>query len=213
MAKKSYSATDLGRLIGVDRGTLARWVDAGCPAEKVDGGGGRGTWSFDPAAVFAWVQDRAKMEARRGHEGATAADLERSKARVDLELAELKLEELRGVLVRVDDVLEIVGQDYDAVRKSLHSIPARVGPELWAKIAGGLGENEAVEVLERVVDDALGNLSGERLLARGLGAAADPVKPDSVATGSRRPRKGSRGKAAATPEAKPKRVGRRKPPA
>jgi len=37
----------------------------------------------------------------------------------------------------VDDALEVIGADYDLIRKAVRSVPARIGPDLWVKVNAG----------------------------------------------------------------------------
>lgn len=58
----------------------------------------------------------------------------------------------------------------------MRSVPARVGPELWAKVTAGGSETDCVETLERTVDGILETLSGERF-DRENGDAAQRILP------------------------------------
>jgi phage terminase Nu1 subunit (DNA packaging protein) len=216
LTRKTYNAAQLARELGVDRGTVSKWVSDGCPAERLAGKTRGVAWAFELPLVLVWLLDRAREGALAGHDRSTLAQIERRKAQVELELAELRLAELRGEVLRVDDVLEIVGADYDSLRRVLASIPARVGPELWAKFATGATELQTVEALEQVVDEVQRSLSGDQELGGGnrkRKPEADPV----VAGGPEKPTKRNRAKsprkATAAAAAKPKSMGRPKPTA
>ncbi|MCZ6807030.1 MAG: hypothetical protein O7F08_08765, partial [Deltaproteobacteria bacterium] len=136
-----------------------------------------------------------------------------ARAQVELELAELRLSELSGLVVRVDDVLEVMGADYDLIRKALRSVPARIGPDLWVKVTAGGSEADVVSDLESELDDVLANLSGEqRYGGTGTGSAA-PATNGSGRNGKAAPRRRARPKrkAAAAAKADAKRVVRPKP--
>ena len=106
-----------------------------------------------------------------------------------------RLAELSGLVIRVDDVLEIMGADYDSIRKALRSVPARIGPELWLKVTAGGTETDVVSDLENELDDVLANLSGEQHYGgTGTGSTAP------AANGA-----GGKGKTAKGPRARAKR--------
>lgn len=213
MAAKTYSATELSHHFGVDRGTVSRWAKDGCPAEREEGKSRGTAWAFTIPPVLAWLLERAEIAGREGVKPSTLQAIERRQAQVSLELAELRLAELRGEVLRVDDVLEIVGADYDSVRRALTSIPPRIGAELWAQVTNGATEPAIIAELERVVDDVLRGLSGG---GTGDGDGPGPPRAARVAVGHAR--KAARGpgakqkrKAATATKAKSEPVGRSKP--
>jgi len=213
VAAKTYSASELSHHLGVDRGTVSRWVKDGCPAAREEGKSRGTAWAFEIPPVLAWLLERAKTEGRDGVKPSSLAQIERRQAQISLELAELRLAELRGEVLRVDDVLEIVGADYDSLRRALGSIPPRIGAELWAQVTNGATEPQVIGELERVIDDVMRGLSG--------GGTSDsdgpgPARAARVAVGNaskaaRRPDAKQKRKAATTAKAEPKPVGRRKP--
>ena len=214
MAERTFSALELAHWLGVDRGTVTGWAADGCPAFKPEGKTRGTSWVFELPPVLVWLLERAEATGRAGHSLSTLTQIERTKAQVDLELAELRLAELRAQLVRVDDVLEVIGADYDSLRKTLRSVPARLGPDLWVKVTAGGSETECVELLEAELDLVLANLSGEQFYGgSGTGSKASRAngaeRDGTTAPGHR---KRAKRKTTATATAKPKRVGRSKPP-
>jgi phage terminase Nu1 subunit (DNA packaging protein) len=213
VAARTFSALELARELGVDRGTVTGWAADGCPAFKPEGKTRGTSWVFELPPVLVWLLERAEATGRAGHSLSTLSQIERTKAQVDLELAELRLAELRSKLVRVDDVLEVVGADYDSLRKTLRSVPARLGPELWVLVTGGGNETDCTELLEAELDLVLANLSGEKFY--GGGGTGSKARRANGAGGNgaaaARPRKRAKRKTTATAKAKPKRVGRSKP--
>lgn len=213
MAARTFSALELARELGVDRGTVTGWAADGCPAFKPEGKTRGTSWVFELPPVLIWLLERAEATGRAGHSLSTLSQIERTKAQVDLELAELRLAELRAKLVRVDDVLEVIGADYDSLRKTLRSVPARLGPELWVKVTAGCSETDCVELLEAELDQVLANLSGEKFYG-GSGTGSKARGPNGTQRAGRaapRDPKRAKRKATATTKAKPKRVGRSKP--
>ena len=173
MGVKVYNESQLARELGVDRGTVTRWRTAGCPAARREGKSKGSAWAYELPPVLAWLLARAEAIGRAGYDRSTLPQIERARAQVELELAELRLAELSGLVVRVDDVLEVMGADYDLIRKALRSVPARLGPDLWVKCNAGGTEAEVVAELERELDDVLANLSGEQHYGgTGTGSAA-----------------------------------------
>ena len=71
--------------------------------------------------MLAWLLARAEAIGRAGHDRSTLPQIERARAQVELELAELS-----GLVIPVNDALEIMGADYDLIRKALRSVPARL---------------------------------------------------------------------------------------
>ena len=213
MPSKTYNAVELAREIGVDRGTVSRWAADGCPAERRQGKNRGSVWSFELPPVVVWLLDRAEAIGRASHDHSTLPQIEKRRAQVELELAELRLAELSGLVIRVDDVLEIMGADYDSIRNALRSVPARIGPDLWVKIMAGGTEADVVSNLENELDDVLSNLSGEQHYGgTGTGSTAPAtngsgrkVKAPAVNRGR------AKRKAKTAAKADAKRVGRRKP--
>ena len=178
MAVKIYNESQLAGELGVDRGSVTRWRAAGCPAARHAGKSKGSAWAYELPAVLVWLLERAKAAGNAGSAGrarGTLSQIKSARAQVELELAELRLAELSGVMIRVDDVLEIMGADYDSIRKALLSVPARIGPDLWVKVTAGGTETDCVAMIEREVDDVLGNLSGEQFYGGNGDAARAPV--------------------------------------
>jgi len=134
---------DLARLLGLTASQVTRDAQAGMPTHSVD-------------AARAWreANKRARVSppprAGRGGppEGATAAgppvlpdppaeeDYWASRARrekAEADLAELKLQEQQGVLVRVADVKSGYAKRLAALREGLLQLPARLAPVLAAE--------------------------------------------------------------------------------
>jgi hypothetical protein len=194
-----------------------RWVADDCPAERQEGKSKGTAWSFELAAVVTWLREQARIEGADGVSRGNLAQIERRRAQVDLELAELRLAELRSEVLRVDDVLEIVGAEYDALRRVLAAIPARMGPELWAQVTGGATELQVIEALEHLVDDVQRTLSDELEVGgagkRSAAAAGAGVVKSRPAKSAPRPRAKSKVKTAAAAKGDAQPVGGSKPAA
>ena len=87
-------------------------------------------------------------------------DLTEERARLAREQADghaLKNAELRGELVRLDAVADVVGRDYSNLRTRLLGLPSKMAPEVH--LAGSVQETKAV--LDRAIREVLTELSND----------------------------------------------------
>lgn len=169
------SRAELAKLFAVDVTTVDGWRRRGCPVVE----GGRGVAPrFNTAAVHVWLVERAEAKARAAR--AETIDLDEARGRktmAEAELAELELGHVRGELVQIDTVAELVEASFSTVRLRLLAVPAKVAARVApvrqpAKVRRIL-EDEFAEVLEELV-------GGDELAARVVGR-----------DGEKRARKGS----------------------
>ena len=140
----SMMLKDLARELGVSAATVTRDAAVGMPTHSVD-------------AAAAWRREhrRPRHRAQQPPEGATAAgppqmpgarpeqpddagpgDYWASRARrerAEAELAELKLAEQQGVLIRADAVRAAHAKRLAGLREALLQVPARLAPVLAAE--------------------------------------------------------------------------------
>ncbi len=171
----SVVATDrvLAAALGVNERTLRRWKAAGMPREP-DGG-------IDVARVLAWADARRSESNARGGEArqddagprrhpdvaSTAAparaellDARRDELRLKTEERRLKLDELRGALIRRDDVSRLLAErlSYFDRRLAALFLGARADlartndPEVVDEILDG--------IRRKVLDESYGNRPG-----------------------------------------------------
>lgn len=173
---------------GVSVQTIKRWISAGCPVVKEGGNGVR--YELDLRAVHGWRQDQDTAAAAEAEEkaeqevqlrlelvgadmlpegGERAAPLTPKQRRDALaaELNKVKLAELRGVLVRADDVAMEMAQAHSLLSNRLLAMPDHIGAELMLT-------DDQVETMRALVEDVLGDAADA---IRDL----EPVEHDSAA--------------------------------
>ena len=136
---------ELAKALGVARGTVYRWIRHGCPREP-DG-------SFDVSHVSRW---RATQAAARGDSGAGATAVERWQA-ARAERIELEVRELRGELIRRDEVEELMANVAAAMRRDMRRLGRKLARDL-------VNVPDAREIQRRV------NLEHDRILRLWAGA-------------------------------------------
>lgn len=149
----------LGRMLGIDPNTLRKYVDKGMPVHKR--GSGRGDpWLFITKDVHKWV---VAMEVERAIEAAGGGDAEENaelaewelrKKRADALIAEHRLAEERGMMIRMDDAVR-EREDADAqVRAALNDLPGRYCEDLALADA----PEKALAVLRKAVEEVMNRL-------------------------------------------------------
>lgn len=165
-----FSVSELADLLGVNRGTLTRWLETeGCPyVSRPDAPGG--PWGLDLPAVVEWMIDR---EVRKAVEKLAAKDLsadleeelgdgkisldeaKRRKAVADAMIREIDLDRAAGSVVPIADITDIVGREYAAVREGMLGLGPRVAPRLVGQTEAGViastiraGVDEILEALK-----------------------------------------------------------------
>ncbi|HEY1283003.1 MAG TPA: hypothetical protein VGE96_00860 [Steroidobacteraceae bacterium] len=171
MAPLSYEQA--AALIGVSTRRLRQIVRDGQGPEQTPDG------RFPPGPFGKWLRDRHSREFGVATDGA-ARDLEAERARLtcaQANKAELEAAELRGELVRVDDVEETWTGMIAEARAKLLALPTK----LAQRVAPPGKTAEAQAVAQEAVHEALRALAGDGsprdrkgARARGVGAAADP---------------------------------------
>jgi len=157
----------------------------------------KGQWDLDACRV-AYIRHLRKVASGHQPEGGDL-DLTGERAKLTREhriAQEMKNAETVGELVRIEDVLDLVGRDYSNLRTRLLSIPPKLAPEVILIDT----TNDAKEVIEGAVKDALAELSSDTdgsLAGIGGAVAGGPV---GVAAGS----------IETAADSKPKRVGGRR---
>jgi len=150
MAKRAptVTVTELTELLAVNDETVRLWRQKGCP-HQVE----RNRPRFVVAKVVGWLREQE----RRAAEPTSLAESEERKAKADAQLAELKLERERGLVVPVDEAASIVEAMLGQLRSTLLTVPQRVAPRLVGLTSLG----QATVVLEQVITETLTALSRE----------------------------------------------------
>lgn len=158
--------SQLARIFGVNRNTIAAWCDAGMPVAS-QGRQGR-EWQFETGEVHQWLLDRAVAEAVERAERAPIGDggaYDAARARkmaADAEVAEIKLEEIRGRVVAVDEVTRIADSIFATIRAKLFSLPTK----LAVKLAAARTREDAKKLLTDGLNDCLEELIFDARRAR-----------------------------------------------
>lgn len=161
--------TAFADLIGRDRGTVAAWIEKGCPVAK-RGGSGEKTL-LDPARVFAWREEFARAEEAKRFAKPDAVDeggdyhtpADRLKL-AQLDIARQKLAQGAGILVHREPLQVAYAKALGLVRQSVMSVPERITREMAgfpeAKVAewrlAALGQcRSALQEGAKALNDAL----------------------------------------------------------
>lgn len=116
---------------------------------------------IDPEKAAAEWARNSRVRAKRSSSSEPqpgAPDYQESRARreaAEAALAELKLAEEEGSLVRLDEVRSALAARVSGVRDALRQIPARVAPELVAADT----QEACFAIVEREIDQALLSLT------------------------------------------------------
>lgn len=147
---RTYTASELARLLEVSRQAVAQWKAEGCPS--VDG------TQFRLAEVVRWRIARAEETAREAFSSAEARELwERGRADkivAEARIAELELAKLQGDLITLDDALRETETIFDQLRGKIVALPAKSA----YRFLGLRRMPEATKVLREVADDLLETL-------------------------------------------------------
>lgn len=136
---------ELAAAIDYDRKTIQRWLKIeGCPGAKSDG-------RYDIEAWKKWIHDT-----RRGHgkkEGKTKVDIETQIAELKREGLELEMKKIRGQLMDVDEVCQVMvglfAGTVGALRTLRHEVATQVVGVSVAEATKRLG-NAQDAVLEKL---------------------------------------------------------------
>lgn len=200
---KLVNRSELAEIFGCSVATIDANVRRGMPYVRRSAGRGGGVagWLFDTAPCIAWREERRAALAASVGDSTELTEARRRLVVAQAALEEIKLDELRGEVVRVDVVAEVLGETLAAVRSRVLSLETKLPPQIPAcrnrSAARKLVQTATHEVLAELSDgDTISRESSRRGRQAKSGARADDT-----------------GKPAAAAPAKPKRVGRQKAPA
>jgi phage terminase Nu1 subunit (DNA packaging protein) len=146
-------------LLDRDRNTVSKWVAQGCPTISVGDKQIGKAWELDLSAVVRWLEDRAAADAAsEGAGGESKEEAERRLKWAQARREELKEEEDARSVVRVDDVSDIVAQEYASVRSALQS----VGPKMASRLIGQTEPTIIQATVDEAIRDALEGLRYDR---------------------------------------------------
>jgi len=154
MASKSartFNLNEAAAIIGVTRQTLGRWIDLGAPViTRADRSAGI-EWELSVAEIMEWRIKRAVDDAVARYEGGadkiTKDEADRRRAVAQAITAEVEADETLRSVVAVADVVDVVTQEYAAVRTHLQSV--------GSKVAGRAASMTSAPAIQELVDEAI----------------------------------------------------------
>lgn len=164
--------TDLAEILGLTLKGVDDMVRRGCPYVRKGSGRGR-EWQFDTAAVREWREDRIRAEQETSRPKVVNLEHERLlKLAAERALAELELARVSGEMVRIDQVVETVDQDYANVRARILLIPNKLAP----RVPRIRTVAEARKLLHDELREVLHELSSGTEIARDLTGGDPPIR-------------------------------------
>lgn len=168
------SSIQAARCLGIDRNTLAKWLEAGAPfIERAEG---NKPWVLSVPEIIEWKMEVEKSKAVEAAlrkvspdgtvEGAiesiddgqiTLDEAKRRKAVADAVIREIQLDKEAGSVIPIEDVATVVAREYSAVRETILGIGPRVAP----RIAGETDANIIAEAIREQVDESLSALQAD----------------------------------------------------
>lgn len=162
---RKLNRADLATLVGVSLVTIDAYVRRGMPF--VQRGSKGKEWQFDSAAVIEWLRQQ-DVEAALGDVSKLNYDEARRRSMAaQAGLQEYELARIRRTMISVDEVEDLVSDEYGAVRSRLYSIPPRLGP-----ICEGKSADEITRLAREEITDALTELTAD-----GIGGGDDAGEP------------------------------------
>lgn len=161
--KKSSASADLTEvglheaavILGRNVTTLKAWFNIGCPV--IERGGKSKKWKISPAAVIAWREEKVAQDAMGDTRSLDIDEARRRKVAAEAALAEMDVAQKRGELIEVEQIAELVGEEYANVRAKLLAIPVKLAPLM----IGIEDLNEARDMIEQSVTEAMEELSAD----------------------------------------------------
>lgn len=157
---------EIADVLGVHKTTIDNYVREGMPyrARPDKSRPGENQWKFDSGECVKWLVQRAKDDGI-GVDDAAESDKrieQAAKARERMAIAgmkELELAEKLKVMVHVEDIIELVEEEYAVVKSRIQTIPGRMAHKLSttddpAEIERLL-KTEVIECLTALSDDVV----------------------------------------------------------
>ena len=175
MSMTQFNKADVARFMGVSVNTVTQWVGKGLP--YIQKGGAGKSWVFDMPEVVAWREEQIALAAVGDTASLDIDEARRRKLAAEAALAEIEVSKKRGEVVEIEAVADAVGDDYANVRAKLLSLPTKAAPQL-AIIEDSA---EAQGVLEKLVHEALEELTADGIYESAVSGAPDPEERESKA--------------------------------
>jgi len=148
---RTFNLNEAAAILGVTRQTLGRWIEQGAPAvTRADRSLGI-EWELSVADIVEWRIKRAVDDAVSRYEGdgdkISKDEADRRRAVAQAITAEVEADETLRSVVAVSDVLDVVTQEYAAVRTHLQSV--------GSKVAGRAATMTSAPAIQELVDEAI----------------------------------------------------------
>lgn len=172
---RKCSSIQASKCLGIDRNTLAKWIEAGAPF--VEQASGNKPWVLSVPDLIKWKMELEKAKAVEaalkkitpegmvdsaddmGHPGMITIDeAKRRKAVADAVIREIQLDKEAASVVPIEDVTDLIAREYSAVREGILGIGPRVAP----RIKGQTDPNIIAEEIRKAVDDSLASLQADQ---------------------------------------------------
>lgn len=153
---RDLNKSELAEVFDVTIVTVDSWIRKGCPYEEA-GKNGK-SWRFSLKKVVAWrVTELTKDATSDGDDKpiGTAAGALTRKTLAEAELKELELAELKGEIIRVEDVMLANDRMISDCKKRLLSIPTKLAP----LVISCKTIPQVKELIEGQIHEALNELS------------------------------------------------------
>jgi phage terminase Nu1 subunit (DNA packaging protein) len=150
--------SQLCRTLGINMGTLQRWIGQGCPVRSRVGGPG-GRVYFNTADVLRWRELHLPPQFQKGPRARPPGEVlslaeERLRfERVKREHAELKLARERGEWVERAEVQRVWSQILGRVRQHLLMLPHRAAPRVYDVTSIPEIEDELKEAVHEILGE------------------------------------------------------------
>lgn len=153
----------LADVLGCSLPTVDKYMAEGAPYIDRPGEKGKTQWAIDTGDVIQWLIARAS-----GQEGAKTNEMDAMLLRertAIVGLKELELGRQQKVLIHVDEVAEVVNEQFAVVKSRIMALPARLTQQLAVeddpiKVRQIL-KDEVFDVLESIAGDETGIIKEE----------------------------------------------------
>ena len=151
-----YTIIKLADVTGFSRTTIENYIAKGLPVAYKGLPGGNPT-KIDTAVFITWLvrQERERIDAEHKHDEVGSLDFKDRRMAAQAESAEITLARLKGEIVSIDVVEEVVTNAITDSRARLLAIPTKVAPQLTAISRASVIK----QILELAINEALNELS------------------------------------------------------
>ena len=155
MAGVELSKVELATWWGVNPTSVNKWVRNGCP--YVTKGSKNRPWVFNTADVAAWREEQMFLRAVGDTSQLDIDESKRRKLAAEAAMVELDLAKRRGEVIEIDEIVDVIGDDYANLRAKLLSLPTKLAP--LVAVVEDMAECKGL--IERGIHEALEELTAD----------------------------------------------------